>query len=128
MPVLDGYVAMAFGFSRRGFSEGKVSRRERIQRVVDALATYLNQHREHMTQLRESLRGSVADIDVASDLRLLDIVLWCSQDDKDERAGKRRNAWLDAAERAYEPDPLTCIAVTAGVPPELTMEVLDSWP
>ncbi|ORW29574.1 hypothetical protein AWB91_23085 [Mycobacterium paraense] len=114
MPILDGYVAMAFGFNRDGFSEGGESRRNRIRRVIDALAAFLTEHRDQMIELRETARAAVRDIDVASDLRLLDIVIWCSQDDLLERAGKMRNAWLDAPHRAYEPDPVTSIPVTAG--------------
>lgn len=114
VPVLDGYVAMAFGFNRTAFSEGKEPRWIRIERVIDALAGYLHEHRDQMIELREAARGPVEDIDVASDLRLLDIVIWCSQDDRQERAGKRRNAWLNAPDRAYEPDPVRSIAVIGG--------------
>ncbi len=111
VPVLDGYVAMAFGFNRTGFSEGKAPRWNRITRVIDALAVYLDEHRDQMIELRETTRVSVEDIDVASDLRLLDIVIWCSQDDRQERPGKKRNAWLDSPDRAYKPDPVTSIPV-----------------
>lgn len=111
VPVLDGYVAMAFGFNRAAFSEGKEPRWNRIERVIDAMADYMDQNRDQMIELRETARGSVADIDVASDLRLLDIVVWCSQDDRLERAGKKQNVWLNAPERAYEPDPITLIPV-----------------
>lgn len=114
VPVLDGYVAMAFGFNGTDFSEGKAPRWNRIARVIDALAAYLDEHRDQMIELREIARVSVRDIDVASDLRLLDIVIWCSQDDLLERSGKKRNEWLDAPHRAYEPDPVTSIPVTAG--------------
>jgi hypothetical protein len=112
VPVLDGYVAMAFGFNRDGFSEGEASRRNRIARVIDALAAFLDEHRDQMIELRETASVSVRDIDVASDLRLLDIVIWCSQDDLLERRGKKRNVWLDAPHRSYEPDPVTSIPVT----------------
>ena len=112
VPVLDGYVAMAFGFKRDGFSAGEASRRSRIARVIDALAVFLDEHRHQMIDLRETARVSVKDIDVASDLRLLDIVIWCSQDDLLERSGKQRNVWLDASHRSYEPDPVMSIPVT----------------
>ncbi|OBG94395.1 hypothetical protein A5697_26275 [Mycobacterium sp. E3251] len=114
VPVLDGYVAMAFGFNRTDFSEGKAPRWNRIARVIDALAAYLDEHRDQMIELRETARVSVRDIDVASDLRLLDIVIWCSQDDFLERPGKKRNGWLDSPNGAYEPDPVTPIPVTTG--------------
>jgi integrase len=70
VPVLDGYVAMAFGFNRDGFSEGEESRRNRIARVIDALTAFLDGHRDQMIELRETTRVSVRDIAVASDLRL----------------------------------------------------------
>jgi hypothetical protein len=114
VPILDGYVAMAFGFKRESFSEGKASRWNRIARVIDAMAAFLDEHRDQMIELRETVGGSVKDIDVASDLRLHDIVIWCSQDDLLERRGKRRNAWLEAPRRPYEPDPITSIPVTVG--------------
>lgn len=60
------------------------------------MAALLDEHRDQMVELRETARGSVKDIDVASHLRLLDIILWCSQHDLLARRGKRRNAWLDA--------------------------------
>jgi hypothetical protein len=112
VPILDGYVAMAFGFKREGFSEGEAPRWNRIARVIDALAAYLDEHRDQVIELRETARAAVKDIDVASDLRLLDIVIWCSQDDLLERRGKRRNVWLDAPRRSYEPDPVTPIPVS----------------
>lgn len=114
VPVLDGYVAMAFGFNRDGFSEGGERRLGRIARTIDALATVLDTHRDQMIELRETARASVRDIDVASDLRLLDIVIWCSQDDLLERRGKRRNLWLDAPHRSYNSEPVTSVPVADG--------------
>ncbi|XVX20384.1 DUF6308 family protein [Actinomycetota bacterium] len=113
VPVLDGYVAMAFGFKRAGFSEGKEPRHGRIRSVVFGLRDYLAQHDELMGELRASARLTVPDIDVASDLRLLDIVLWCSQDDRIERPGKRRNAWLDASPAPYSSSFVAPIPVPA---------------
>lgn len=114
VPILDGHVAMAFGFNREGFSQGKAPRRNKIERVINALARFLDDHRDQMSELRETVRGSVNDIVRATDLRLLDIMIWCSQDDLLERPGKKRNIWLDAPLRLYEPDPVTAIPVTAG--------------
>jgi hypothetical protein len=42
IPVLDGYVAMAYGLKREGFSEGRKPRWERIERVIHAMAEALN--------------------------------------------------------------------------------------
>jgi uncharacterized protein DUF6308 len=111
VPILDGYLAMAFGFPRSGFSEGKESRWSRIAQVIDALAVFLAENRQQMAELREGARATVCDIDVASDLRLLDILIWCSQDDTQERAGKKRNAWLDAPRKPYEPSSMNSTPV-----------------
>jgi hypothetical protein len=116
VPVLDGYVAMAFGFDHTAFSEGRAPRWERIARVIDALAAFLHQNRDQLTELRETVRASVCDIDVASDLRLLDIVIWCSQDDRQERSGKQRNQWLNAPPLSYSSDPPTSIPVVIDGP------------
>lgn len=113
VPVLDGYVALAFGFKREGFSQGAV-RLGRIERVIDSMAAYLGQHQQQMRELRYEVGRYVSDIDKATDLRLLDMVIWCSQDDRLQRAGKKSNAWLNAPERPYEPDAVTPIPVTAG--------------
>lgn len=112
VPVLDSYVARAFGFKSTAFSEGDADRRNQIARVIDALASYLDEHRDQMSELRQTVRDPVRDIDVASDLRLLDIVIWCSRDDELERSNKKRNKWLEAPDCSYEPDPVTSIAVT----------------
>lgn len=130
VPVLDSYVAMAFGFKGTAFSEGKEPRWNRIERVIDALAVYLHEHKDQIIELRKATRDSVEDIDLASDLRLLDIVIWCSQDDRQERAGKSRNAWLDAPDRPYEPDPVTSIPVVGEGPSQqqISGQQLDATP
>jgi hypothetical protein len=96
VPVLDGYVAMAFGYRHTGFSEGAASRDARIAAVVGALADWLAANRGVMAHLRNELAETVPDLYVASDLRLLDIITWTTQDDRMERPGKAKDAWIDA--------------------------------
>jgi hypothetical protein len=63
VPVLDGYVALAYGFSRDGFSayDGG-ARRERIGRVVRALAAQLRAPgRELLAELRADAAPGAGD-------------------------------------------------------------------
>ncbi|MGY1702821.1 DUF6308 family protein [Geodermatophilus sp. SYSU D00766] len=96
IPVLDGYVAMAFGFAREGFSEGRQPRWQRIERVVNALAAALDRYGETLAQLRSDASELVPDLPLIPDLRLLDMIIWTSQDDRLVRAGKPLGLWLDA--------------------------------
>lgn len=97
MPVLDGYVAMAFGFLREGFSVGSAPRHERIRQVVEALASWLRESADTVTSLRRAVGERVPEIDLVSDLRLIDIVLWTTQDDRLFRARKRPTFWLESS-------------------------------
>lgn len=96
IPVLDGYVAMAYGFSRDGLSEGKEPRRQRIGRIVDALAEALDLYGETLDDIRADAHELVPDLRLISNLRLLDMIIWTSQDDRLSRAGKGPGLWLSA--------------------------------
>lgn len=86
VPVLDGHVAEVFGFNREGFSgrarQHGLDRRERIDKVVRALAIWTRIHRSEITALRNAVTPTVPEIQDLPDLQLIDIVLWTSQDDK----------------------------------------------
>jgi len=86
VPVLDGHVAEVFGFNRDGFSnkarQHGLDRRERIDKVVRALAIWTRIHRAEIAALREAVTPTVPEIHDLPDLQLIDIVLWTSQDDK----------------------------------------------
>lgn len=106
VPVLDGYVAMAMGFARTGFSEGKDPRWERIRRTLKTLRAVLRHQGKQLDRVRDEVRLIVPDIDVATDLRLLDIIVWTSQDDRLVRPGSPVDLWLQSAPRDYRPDDL----------------------
>jgi hypothetical protein len=98
VPVLDGYLAMAFGFEREGFSVGAGGPRlRRIESVVKALAQWLADNGDLVSELRSLISDVVPDHQLVSDVRLLDIVLWTSADDRISRPGKAANAWLKAS-------------------------------
>lgn len=110
VPVLDGYVAMAMGFPRNGFSSGKEPRWQRIHQTLLALRDILRHQRDELTQIRQEVSTAVPDISKATDLRLLDIIIWTSQDDRMSRPGSPANFWLDLPPQEYRPvclDPLT---------------------
>jgi len=98
VPVLDGYVALAFGFARDGFSayDGG-TRRARIGRVVRALASQLQTSRGLLAGLRADIGPLVPEIALISDVRLLDIIIWTAQDDRLLRSGKPADSWLNGA-------------------------------
>lgn len=94
IPVLDGFVAMAFGFARAGFSEGTAARSRRIERVVTALAAALDQYADVLADLRRDALRLVPHLSLIPDLRLLDIIIWTSQDDRTTRVRKKPGRWL----------------------------------
>lgn len=98
VPTLDATVALAFGLSRIGFTEVDP---DRIGAVVDAYARVLDAQREEMAALRSAVREKITDVDLVSDVRLLDIVLATSQEDRTEAPGEPRDAWLVHADREY---------------------------
>ncbi|MGI8870883.1 MAG: DUF6308 family protein [Mycobacteriales bacterium] len=113
VPVLDGYVALAFGYNRESFSSvGGVRahgrRPDRLAKVVDGLADGVRRDREFLDAVRDALRPHVPDIDLASQLRLLDMIVWTSQDDRMSRNGKLANTWRDAT--PGEPTPAAACA------------------
>lgn len=111
VPVLDGYVALAFGFARDGFSayDGG-ARRGRIGQVC-ALATQLQTAQDLLAKLRAEVKHLVPEIQLISDVRLLDVIIWTAQDDRLERPGKPAGRWLSGA--IGERTPLDAVAPVA---------------
>jgi hypothetical protein len=103
IPVLDGYVALAFGYARDSFSTGQTSRRTAIRRVIEALAHKIRAQATLLEDVRVQAEQQVAAVHVLSELRLADIIIWTSQDDRMERVGKPRNAWLHQPEGEEPP-------------------------
>ncbi|WP_327019627.1 DUF6308 family protein [Arthrobacter sp. Soil762] len=109
VPVLDGHVAMAMGFKRDGFRAGKEPRWDRIERTLLTLRSILRQQHGELTHVRDQVAHEVSDIGTVTDLRLLDIIIWTSQDDRIARAGSPTDFWLNRQPRDYQPgrfDPL----------------------
>lgn len=103
VPVLDGHVAMAMGFKRDGFRFGAEPRWERIEKTLLTLRSILRHQQGELMQIRDQVARAVPDIDKATDLRLLDIIIWTSQDDRMSRAGSPANYWLNRQPREYQP-------------------------
>ncbi|MEU8021104.1 DUF6308 family protein [Micromonospora haikouensis] len=96
VPVLDGYVGMAFGYRRDDLSlrvnRFGLSREERIAAIVRAMAAYLRDHQPIVARLRAELAERVPELAAAdpetgsrpliSDLRLLDMIIWTAMDDR----------------------------------------------
>jgi hypothetical protein len=95
VPVLDGYVGMAFGYQRSDLSvtvqRFGLNRQERIAAIVRALAVYLRDHQATLLQLRAEVSPTVPELAAAkssderpliADLRLLDMVVWTAMDDR----------------------------------------------
>jgi hypothetical protein len=121
IPILDGYIGLAFGY-RRGDLSVKVQRfgldrRQRIAAIVRALASWLRNKRASMALLRTGVSETVPELaetegdngaSLFSDLRLLDIVIWTTMDDRQAmRAGRQPN-WL--GQPVGDHIPLTAVA------------------
>lgn len=132
VPVLDGYVALAFGFPREAFSQGREARWERIRRVVGSLATTLSRHQKLLGKVRQEAADLAPDLALVPDLRLLDIVIWTSQDDRLSRPGKPANYWLNSDLTARQPitrDQFAPVSLDSGEPSHLDIPPsFPHWP
>jgi hypothetical protein len=109
LPVLDGHVAMAMGFRKDGFSSGKEPRWERIEQTLFTLRSILSHQQGELSQVRDEVARAISDIGQVTELRLLDITIWTSQDDRMSRPGSPTDFWLNRQPRDYGPgrfDPL----------------------
>lgn len=97
IPVLDGHVGRAFGFRPEHFSLKSKTRVADIGAVLVALRDGLRNHEVAIRNLRDEVRNDVPQLDEVTDLSLIDIVLWTSQDDRFDRKGKAANSWLNAS-------------------------------
>jgi len=96
VPVLDGQMARAFGlnedaFRRRG--QWKVH----IGNVIREIAAWhrVEANRELLSQLRAEASDFAEEVALLSDVRLLDIVIWTTQDDRFSRRTTKTKAWID---------------------------------
>jgi len=65
-----------------------MSRKSAISRVVEALAREICKQGTVLEAVRVQAEEQVAAVQLPSDLRLVDIVIWTSQDDRMERVGR----------------------------------------
>ncbi len=113
VPVLDSQVATAFGFQHNAFRIG----RQRRARVEEAISLISEWHRRpenigFLESLRADVRNLIPEIDLISDVRLVDIVLWTTQDDIASRRIRKEQAWVDMPIR----DPAVRLASAEAVP------------
>jgi hypothetical protein len=101
VPMLDGYVGLAFGFGAEAFTvaatQHGMNRRERINAVVRAFAAWLGTHQHALSTLRSLTEPTGPEISLIPDLRLIDLVLWTSQDDRMPRRTRQGPRWHDRA-------------------------------
>lgn len=98
MPVLDGYIAIAFGYKRTSYSEGVAPRWGAIERTIQRIASWLAENGRTVHELRAATADLVPATHTLTDVRLVDIILWTSQDDQFDRPGSKRNFWLNRPE------------------------------
>jgi hypothetical protein len=116
VPVLDGYVGMAFGYQRDDLSvkvqRFGLNRQERIASIVRAMAKYLRDHQATLAQLRAEVSATVPELRAArasgeppliADLRLLDMVVWTAMDDRLAINSGLPPKWLGRPARAHIP-------------------------
>jgi hypothetical protein len=100
IPILDGHLALAYGYERSAFSSKPEPRRAAINSVVQALSMSIKAQKTLLDELRRQVEESAPIVCILTDLRLADIVIWTSQDDRVERrtrkgkTTKRKDVWL----------------------------------
>ncbi len=97
VPVLDRQLARAFGLPPNAFSVAAGPRRANIARVVHSLADWLaeEQNRTLIRGLRQSVQEDTASAVHLTPVRVLDIVLWTTQDDRSSRRRGKVTQWVD---------------------------------
>ncbi|MEA2589303.1 MAG: hypothetical protein QOH66_2230 [Actinomycetota bacterium] len=83
IPILDGHLARAFGYPRNGFTAGRESRWAAITKVVSALRVGISAQKEELATVRDRVAVNAPAVTILSDVRLTDLILWTSQDDRD---------------------------------------------
>ena len=113
VPVLDGNVARAMGFRRDAFrqrsrgGDGVMRAREvSISQAIIALRAALRENEATLKEMREVIVRDVPDLAEASEVRLLDIILWTSQEDR-----VNSSRWVDLAPKPYAPADLTSVQI-----------------
>ncbi len=113
VPVLDSQVACAFGLPADAFRTGarwKVN----VEAVIREIAAWhrLPPNRELLRKLRTDVATLVEEVALLSDVRLLDIVIWTSQDDLVSKRATKKQRWVDTTPTV----PGSTLASVAAVP------------
>lgn len=99
IPVLDRQMARAFGMENGAFRVGS-QRKGYIEEVITRLASW---HRNpNNSELLSALRSDIAkqataDVNFLSDVRLTDILIWTTQDDRSSKRSAKQQDWVDVA-------------------------------
>jgi hypothetical protein len=96
VPVLDSQMAQAFGLKRNAFSAGKqwkIHIRDVVKKIAAWLQDPANTH--ILARLRAEVAQTAPDITLISDVRLLDIILWTAQDDRESHRSTKKTSWLE---------------------------------
>jgi hypothetical protein len=103
IPILDGHLARAYGYPRNGFTAGRESRRVAITKVVSALRAGISAQKEELATVRDQVAVNAPAVKVLSDVRLTDLILWTSQDDRDSLSRGRVPWWTSPAKTTPSP-------------------------
>jgi hypothetical protein len=63
--------------------------------VVEALARGVASDQSELKELRARIEPTVPELELVPDLRLLDMIIWTSQDDRLRRRAKQGARWRD---------------------------------
>ena len=113
VPVLDGQMARAFGLAPDAFRKGR-QRTIPIEAAVKDIAAWHRhpENRELLRQLRADVANLSEGVELLSDVRLLDIIIWTSQDDHSSKRTTKKKQWVDITATTAGPT----LASVAAVP------------
>lgn len=96
VPVLDSQMARAFGLKSNAFTVGK-QRKIYIGDVIHKIAAWLQDpgNAQLLGRLRAEVVETTPDFALISDVRLLDILIWTTQDDHYSRRSTKKTTWLE---------------------------------
>lgn len=114
VPVLDGNVARAMGLPRSAFRQRSRggdrvmrSREESISQAVHALRKALRENEEALDEVRSKVSRHVPDLVEVSEVRLLDMIIWTTHEDRVTTKKK----WSDTEAQEYKPKDFTPVSI-----------------
>ncbi len=99
VPVLDGQIASALGFANDDFavrakSDSAQSRTDKIRNTITGLRRALQCNANALASIRDHAVAFNPSVAVVTDLRLLDIILWTSQDSRSRLLRGMKDQWI----------------------------------